>query len=262
MRVVKTDNTTIESFRIEYFNSLPKFQDLFLELIVLESTHYLLEIDSSPIGYSIISIDNTMVELFIKDQYLPKYQEYFHKIIEELKVKRIYCKSFDDLLLSLCLKNSFPYKLNGYLFRDLIDNKIEKKTDLTYRFAKNSDLLFLLQQDDEVFEPKNQLNRFIANKEILLVQEETGSIIGCGFLTRIHPKYDYYDVGAWVNSNNRMRGYGTQIITYMLGICLENNWIPICGCDAQNRASQRMLNKVGFISKHTLIEFEINKLLR
>jgi RimJ/RimL family protein N-acetyltransferase len=82
-------------------------------------------------------------------------------------------------------------------------------------------------------------------------------IIGCGFLIQIHPDYKFYDLGIWVNPEDRRKGYALQIMLYMKALCLKNNWIPICGRDIQNIASQKTLEKAGFIGKHSLIEYQV-----
>jgi RimJ/RimL family protein N-acetyltransferase len=127
---------------------------------------------------------------------------------------------------------------------------------LEVRFAEDADLPYLLRQNDEVFEPKHLLGSFIKNKGISLFEKDK-IIAGCGFLTQIHSKYNYYDIGVWVNPEFRNRGYATQIVSYLKDYCLKNNVLPVCGCSAENIASQKTLAKAGFISTHELIEFTI-----
>ena len=257
IQIKKTNIEEIESLRIDYFESLPRFQDIFLEFVIKDSNYYKLQFSDKAIGYVIKSPDNILVELYFADRFIPYCSEYFDKILKELEITSIYCKSFDYLLLDLCLANKYSYKLIGCLYRDYYAKERFVSNDLTIRYADESDLPFLSQQDDEVFEPKELLDTFVKNKEIVIFQTNNQTI-GCGFLTRVHQKFNYFDIGVWTHPEYRKKGNATQIILYLKETCLKNSWIPICGCDIDNIASQKTLEKTGFISKHKLIEFEIN----
>lgn len=82
-------------------------------------------------------------------------------------------------------------------------------------------------------------------------------LIGCGFLIRSMDNREFYDIGMWVNSVYRGKGFATRIISHLKGYCLENNMVPICGCAVDNKASKKTLEKNGFFSKHDLIEFRV-----
>ncbi len=261
IRIKKTNHEAVESSRIKYLDSLPVFQDVFLEFMVMESDCYQLFQDNQPIGYVLLSKDNILVEFYIEKKYAASGFDVFNLMVSEIKVKSVYCKSFDSRLLDCCLSNTLPYSIIGCLYRESIDTSIQRNSDLFFRYADSSDIAFLSQQDDEVFEPKHLLETFIQNKGILLLQLED-IIIGCGFLTQVHQRYNYYDIGVWVSPAHRMKGYATQIMLYLKELCLNNDWVPICGCDKQNSASQKMLNSLGFISNYKLIEFDTASLNR
>lgn len=258
IKIIKSNFDELEFLRIEYLDSLPVFQDVCLELILNESNCYKLLSDNQPIGYVLVSSDNIMLELFIQTKYSTNSIDIFKLIVNDLSIRSVYCKSFDFQLLDCCLTNTLSYSIIGCLYRDFIDSGIQRKPELSFRYADSSDLPFLYQQDDEVFEPKGLLDTFIRNKGIIILQL-SDSILGCGFLTQVHPKYKYYDIGVWVHPEYRMKAYATQIMLYLKDLCLNNDLVPICGCDIQNIASQKMLSGLGFMSKHKLIEFEVIK---
>lgn len=249
----------IESFRIEYLKSLPKFQDYFLECIIKESVCYLLQIRKETMGYAIVSPENVLIELHIFERSMKVGD--INPIIElsnTLKIKSIYCKSFDFSLLNYCITLNLSYKIIGYLYRDFTEVKNTPSIILSDRYANQTDLLFLKRQDDVVFEPKELIDTQIKNKEIIIF-EKASERIGCGFLTQIHPQFDYYDIGVWIHPEHRRKGYSTQIMLHLKELCVQNNKKPISGCGAENSASQIMQSKIGFISKYKLIEFEMDK---
>lgn len=254
MELKKTNLNLISELRKQYLNSLYEFQDIYLEFIVEQSDCYLLENYNDRIGYVIISEDNALIELFVIGMFSHDSVKYFNQIVKDLNIHSVLCKSYDSLLMNCCLSNNMTYKLIGCLYRDFVDRGINKSMELNFRYAGDSDMPFLLSQEDEVFEPKEFLKRFVDNKSIL-VFEDFEDIVGCGFLTRVNEDFDYYDLGVWIDEKYRRKGYATQIMLQMIDLCNIKNLKPICGCDIDNAASRGMLNKLGFYSKHKLIEF-------
>lgn len=249
----------LENLRIEYLNSLYEFQELYLELLVKESDYFFLLLNSEIAGYVIVQAsENKIVEFYLKESFMVGTQKFFEKVCWELKIAKVYCKSFDSLLLNCCLINSATYKLEGVLFRDMVETKSFFTNELTTRLAAPNDLPFLLEQKDGLYETKEELDGFLKNQNITLFQKDD-SLIGCGFLIRLHHNWNYFDIGMWVNPDFRKQGYATQIISYLKEYSLKNGFVPICGCAYDNIASQKTLERNGFISKHKLIEFYLKK---
>jgi RimJ/RimL family protein N-acetyltransferase len=257
IRLEKCQLFHIEPLRIRYLSALHEFQDIFLEFLAADADYYLVQSEDESIGYVIIAEDNVLVEFYLSQIFQHRSLEIFSQIIHEIDISSVYCKSFDYILLNVCLSNSLSYKPIGYLFRDFHPVDIHQRAELTYRFAEASDLPFLIKQEDEVFEPKEQLPRLVQDKAIIIMQTAF-AIVGCGFLTRIHPSFDYFDLGVWIDIGHRQKGYATQGMIHMIGVCRKNNWQAICGCAIDNHASKKMLRRVGFVSNHQLLEFDIN----
>jgi ribosomal protein S18 acetylase RimI-like enzyme len=255
MKLIKQELNIIEPLRVEYLGSLPLFQDIFLEFSVAFANCYLIQLEDETIGYTIVSDENIMLEYFILDDHAAGALAFFNQTIKALNIKSIYCKSFDFQLLDCCISNGYPYQLIGCLYRDFADKGLPVSNNLSFRFANISDLPFLNNQDDEVFEPKELLPQFVENKAIIMLENTGKEIMGCGFITRINPSFNYFDLGVWVSPGHRTKGYATQIMLHMKALCEKNKDVPVCGCDINNTASQRMLKKIGFISKHKIIEF-------
>jgi RimJ/RimL family protein N-acetyltransferase len=259
IQILKADLYETETLRNDYLDSLAEFQELFLEMKINNSGFYLIVDNSITVGYVIKTTDNILVEFYLADSFVPKCMEYFSLIVNELSIKKVYCKSFDYLLLTCCLMQSFPYTLIGILFRDLVNTEIKYIAGLSNRFANESDKSLVLQQKDgliELYETIDYLESFIKNKNLILFYKED-NLAGCGTILRIHKNWNYYDIGVWVKSEYRNQGVGTNIISHLKEYCLSKNWEPVCGCAVGNVASKKTLEKSGFISKHKLIEFKV-----
>ena len=136
IRINKTDYQAILEMRNECLTSLPKFQDLYLEIVVKDSDYYLLLSEFQTIGYAVVNDSNTLVEFYVCAKYLKEscwqeegdftYQtkvnercnELFKTILSECKIEQILCKSFDMQLMNCCNANRLPHTVQGILYRE------------------------------------------------------------------------------------------------------------------------------------------------
>ena len=257
MKIIKTDLENILSLRNDYLDSLAEFQELYLELMLVESSYYIMFSENESLGYIIINKENILIEYYLTDKFVPYCFEYFIAITNKLNITKVYCKSFDYLLLKSCIMFSNSYKLFGTLFRDYYITEAFHTNDISVRIALETDLPFLLEQTDELYESPEELIRFVKQQNVLLFQLDN-CLMGCGYIIKVHKDWNYYDIGMWTNSKYRRQGIGSYIISYLKQLCINNKWLPICGCAIDNIASKKTLEKNGFISKHNLIEFELN----
>ena len=183
---------------------------------------------------------------------------YFNQIIAELSIIDIYCKSFDYLLLSNCLFNSYSYELLGALYRDYCKKEILKDPALVMKQADQTSAMLIMSQDEsiqELFETETQLRDFIKTDRVFIFSIGK-SFVGCGSILKTIKGWNCCDLGVWVHPNYRKLGIGSQIILNLREFALEKGMKPTCGCAIDNIASQSTIEKSGYISKHKLINFK------
>jgi len=258
IQIFKTGLHGIACFRRAYFKSLPRFQELYLELLVEDSDYYLLINNQREVGYFIKTKSNILVEFYLVDDQVPDAYDIFLSITRDHSIHSVYCKTFDALLMDCCLLYSSKYQMIGRLFRDSFQTIDYPLTGLTNRYATMADYPYLLLQEDGLYEAPEELSRFVRGGNVLMFMNDH-DLYGCGYLTRIHVESDYYDIGMWVNPRFRQKGIATGIISGLKRICSLNNWIPVCGCSYDNLGSKRTLEKNGFVSKYKLVKFELKK---
>lgn len=258
LQIIKTEIQRISDFRTEYLHSLSEFQELYLEMMVEESDYYLLTSNQLDVGYFIKTKSNILVEFYLVDEQIPDCKDVFNSIIRDYSIQSVYCKSFDSLLMDCCLSNSYNYQIIGCLFRDCFKTIDYPLTGLTSRFATMADFDFLLLQEDGLYETTEELKHFVNGGNVIMFMNNN-ELYGCGYLIKVHPKWDVYDIGMWVNPRFRNRRIATGIISSLKQTCLMNNWKPICGCAYDNVGSKKTLEKNGFVSKYKLVEFEIKE---
>lgn len=230
-------------------------QELYLELMVKKGDYYIIEYGEI-VGYFIVSSQKHLIEYYVIQRHIRDCEWIFTKIIIEFNIEKVYCKSFDSILLKCCLKNTVSYKVIGTLFRNYLHTKSDEFDDFVIEKAKDSDIPLLLQQTDELYESEEELSEMVKNGNVIMYYQND-ILIGCGFLIKVIDNRKFYDIGMWIKSDFRKRGFATRIIANLKGYCLDNHLIPICGCAVDNLASKKTLEKNGFFSKHDLIEFQI-----
>jgi RimJ/RimL family protein N-acetyltransferase len=145
----------------------------------------------------------------------------------------------------------------GILFRDYVSPLVE--TDMEIRMQKSdlSSVNFLLNQDSsitELFETEQQLTEYINSGNVFEFYKND-EFIGCGVVTKTNPDWNFCDLGVWVNPPKRGNSIGSQIILKLRDFAIENGMKPSCGCSTENIASQKIIERSGFVSKYKLIEF-------
>ncbi|MCA9813504.1 MAG: GNAT family N-acetyltransferase [Candidatus Obscuribacterales bacterium] len=251
----KTDLESLAYLRHQYIDELPYSQEYFLEEKVARGEPSLIYIDKSRAGYYIEGEAGTLLEFFLSSHFRADAEEIFLAVLEHTRVKQVFCKSFDSLLLKCCLRAKLPYEPGGVLFRDYSATfaTMGNAGDLKARQATLEDLDALLPFED-LAEDREELERMIRgnNLNLFYLGEE---LVGCGYIFHIVENKNFYDIGMWVHPEKRGQGHARAIVNFQKRYCLENDLVPVCGCAADNIASKKVLEKCGFISRHDLVTF-------
>ena len=263
IQLQKTSLNQLSSLREAYLNSLPEFQEYYLEMLVEQADCFQLFAQNSLAGYVVVSNTiqpsaTTLVEYYLLDTFIPESNRLLKALIDKLQIKNIFCKSFDAPLLGSCLELQFPQQPIGLLFRDRLSAPaLHLDERYSTRLANLDDYNYLVQQEGELFDSPEQLKHHLGQHWVTIF-EQNNKLVGCGYHIHIHPQYSYTDLGMWTHPDFRNQGVASYIVSHLIARCLAENRSPICGCAIDNLASQRTLEKNGFISKHKLLEFEIN----
>ncbi|MCG8698502.1 MAG: GNAT family N-acetyltransferase [Bacteroidales bacterium] len=256
--LIKKDLPDIEKLRYKYLQTLSQFQEIYLELMITDANIYGLQYNNNQVGYCIITKGHIIVEFYVDKEYFPISSNLLSYAVKELSAQSIYCKSFDSLLLNSSIKLGYPLSIIGIIYRDSVEADITINPQLDIKLANQDDVPLILQQDDdlvELYDTKKLLNHFIDNKNLYLFRKDN-QLLGCGTIIRVHKKWPHHDIGVWVHPSYRKQGYASQIVTYLKNYCLAKSYIPTCSCDINNIASQKTLQKCGYRSQHSLIEFK------
>ncbi len=249
----------VSILRKEYLESLPLFQELFLEIQVGDSSIFTVEQNSISIGHIIINSEKIALEFYLQAEYLNQSKSILKSCIQNFDLEGFYCKSFDFALLDACLSNKLSYEVIGTLYRDYNDTSKKHTHSLDRKRFECTDIEILLNQDEsinELFDNESQLRHFILNEHVFGYYQSE-DLIGCGIIIKTHKDYNYCDLGVWVNPQHRKQGFASYILNNLRDIALSFDMIPSCGCAIDNIASGKAIEKSGFISKHTMLFFGV-----
>jgi len=259
IRLVKGERDEVfERMRESYLESLCEPIELYSEVICRDSIPYFVRIDGKITGYLLLGEGKVLHEFFLEDRSLPLAENIFTKAIEELKVKKAVCQSWDHLFMSMCLLHFKAEKVIGYNFRDRIEPPGPiPDLDPEERIATLDDVDLLTRFRDGIFDDSEvkDIPYWIEKGGCTIYEDSDGSFIGYGMLNRTIDGRDWFDIGMYVRPECRKKGYGTWIIDRLADRCIMNGWRPTLGCAKDNMASKRTIEKAGFVSRHTMVEF-------
>jgi len=234
---------------------LPQFQELYIEWLVRAADYHIIFCDSKIAGYFIVNADKTLLEFYAEPEYISECDSIFQEISISY-FDKVYCKSFDPVLLKCCLSRGCNYKIVGTLFRDRTHKEHIDYSGSAPIIASEEDIDLLVSHKDGLYESVAELHYMLTSGMIHMFFDGD-VLVGCGYLIRIHENFVYHDIGMWVSTPYRNRGIATKIISYLKKLCDDNKYIPICGCSRDNIPSRKALERNGFISRYDLIEFSM-----
>ncbi len=246
----------IEKLRAEYIDTLPFPEELYMEWLVRAGIPFLILDNEAIIGYFVMTDAHMMIEFYVTTKYVTNCEKIFNDIIEKNQIVSVMLQSFDGLILKCCVSAHYQGEMVGTIFRDFSATPKVDSSPYTIQLAQSSDFDLLVSYKDELYDSEEQLNYMIKNK-IIYMYFLQNNLVGCGFLTRIRPNRNWYDIGMWVSTPYRKKGIGKLILSDLKDFCLNNKYRPICGCAANNLVSRKTIEKCGFYSKHALIVFKV-----
>ncbi len=198
---------------------------------------YLLSIDGRCAGYGSIAIDGpwkdkpTIFEYYL----LPDFRQHtfplFEAFLAASGARFFEVQSNQLLLCAMLFRYAENVRSEAMVFYD------HARTALTVPGARM-----------ECLTPREEIDTAIARRRsggkwALYVD---GSEVGTGGIL-FHYNYPYADIYMEVSEGQRNRGYGAYLVQELKRICYELGGVPAARCNPANIASQRTLQKAGFV---------------
>ncbi len=211
-----------------------------------QATHYLISVKESPIGYCIIE-DSTLMEFFVMDG--KHAQSALEILLAQQRISKAIISTRNPRVLSLCLDHSSYVKPIAYLFYDEVRTHLPLLEGYSFRLATMADYNSVVLYDSR----SETLAERIASKSKFVLLKDN-AVIGVGGISYNQYQPQYADIGAELDASFRNKGLGSAVISRLKAECYQRNIIPTCGCDIDNAASKRMLEKAGFYPTDRVLE--------
>lgn len=237
---------------MRYLDSLPEPQELFLEDMVQRGEVWSID---APEGYA-VTCEGMLVEFHVAPSGEDVRLAAFDAVVAASGVSGIVLKSFDRVLLALAGCRAGPLSQVGLLFRRCEPVAPSDLPPLRPRPAAGDDLTAVLGLDPEFFDDPDEVAFYAGSDEaeLILFHGEDGVLAGCGISSTVVAGRPGTDIGMVVAPDRRGRGVGTAIVAAMRDRVAARGGRAICGCDIDNIASRRCLERAGFRTDHVLLK--------
>lgn len=225
--------------------------DSFLEDHILASTHYKISIDDKFGAFFSIFKKQLLSQFFVEEEFRHKSQDLFFQIIKYEEVKEAFVSTSNEFLLSHCLEHYTKMEKQGYFSKDA-KRFVDDKLDLSLTFVKASfdDIDEILEDSGEFFD---DIKARIKRDEIYIAKKD-GENVAYGIFELGRIAKQYASVGMFVLENQRGKGYGRTIISYMKKLVNSMGRKAISGCWAYNHNSKKTVASAGMYSQTILLK--------
>jgi len=196
---------------------------------------YLLSVGDMPVGYGSLAIGGpwkdtpTLYHVYVVPTHRQRLLDLYRRLVEVSEAVQITIQSNDPLATVLLHAHVTQATSNAILFHDRQVTALAP-ADAVYRDATAA----------EASDASPQELKYRGVVEVGGQVAATGGVL-------FHYNRPFGDIYMDVNEPFRRRGYGSFIVQELKRICYENGHIPAARTNPDNIASQRTLQKAGFV---------------
>jgi len=252
----KISNTSeLNTFILEYVNSLSSPIDSFLEDHILDSVFYKIMINNRIEGYFAVHHKKLLTQFYLNFPHYKVSQDIFRKVIKDHSIESIFVPTCDELFLSLVLDLEYSISNQAYFFSDTKEDILTEKLYMEGEFnlATISDIEKIVDISQDFL---NNLEDRITKGEIFTFYKDN-SLLGVGIVEKSKLLTGYASIGMFTNENYRQLGIGRTIIYHLKKWCYGNQLIPICGCWYYNTLSKQTIESANMVTKTRLLNAKV-----
>lgn len=254
LQIEPTTLLQLQTHRQGHFARLQQPPELYVELLVPTSAACDLRVPEGPAGHVLVTPDGTLIELALTAAGCRRKEELFLELCQALRIRRAFCYSFDSTLISVCVASGAAAVAHGMLWRDYVPGQFASLPSL--RPAVERDIEAILPHRENLFDTEEQVLEWVRSGWTYVL-DEGKELVGVGLCSPVWPGTPQRDVGVMVHPARRGLGHGQRIIASLAERCLRQGLVPTAGCAQDNVASQRTLLRAGFVSRHSVIRFDL-----
>ncbi|PZX51990.1 GNAT family N-acetyltransferase [Algoriphagus chordae] len=256
--IKSTDPNLITELRQKLFQKLTAPIDAMWELLYIASAQsFLIEDAGKTIGYCCIDEQDSLLQLFLLDEYLAKMAQVIASLIDSKLINSASLSSNEPVSFNACLRRSASTQTNTFCYQH--SNKlVEVNPDFSIDLVSVKDIPVVktfLKEQIEMDDTFGYTENLVSRKEIYLVRESE-IIIATSECRMSDSQPEIADLGIIVNRDHHGNGIATQVMKMQVNRVLKSNRKPICSTTVDNIPSQKVIEKSGFYCSNIIFDMK------
>lgn len=253
--------STIQQISDAYLHTLTAPMDgMWASAIIPDAHFWEIQDNGERAGYFCLDADQYLLRFHVWENYLHRAREIFHWLLSTHHIQHALASTIEPLYFSLCLDVQKQMTPHTYLFQDTTAtvSTPELNSSRTFRKAAQSDLDEIVRFYQANTEgPGDWIQGFLSerlNRDELFVLYDQHTLVATGECIPSQKQTPYADLGMVVAQAYRSKGLGSFMLTQLKQYCYQTGLKPICSCEVTNLASQKAIEKAGFISVQRIMK--------
>ncbi len=255
----KTTKQEISKMIKEYYEHLIAPMDDMWEESIGTSNYYRIVFDFTDAGYFCLDNNNTLLLLFIKDEFIDKSKDLMQHIMDGYTIKEGFVSTIDTRSLPLFLDLNNEIHTHTFLYKDIYHvDRINPIEGLEIETAITTDIQKIIEYHENCVDISGSwLEAYcinLINKRQLFLFLINNEIIGSGEIRASESQKGYAHLGVTVAKEYRRKGLASYILSYLKKDCYKQDMIPICSTSINNIGSQKAIHNSGFFAHHRILK--------
>lgn len=244
--------TPPEVLRATYLRSLPEAQDAFLEDMATAGVVWGLALEGHALGYAII-LHDMLVECHLNG-HANLVSPALHSLRQATGVRSVLVKSFDLPLRAALDEIGLDGRVAALLYREVAPRGFFGRDDVFARRPRMEEARSMVDPAEGFLRP-GDVEDFVLHGWFVAFENRAGKVFGFAVAKRVTSARPEVEFSMFVKPFARGQGLGVHIVDYMASLCESSGSVPVCSSAVWNLASQRTLERAGFRSRHTLLQY-------
>ncbi len=224
--------------------------------------HWEIRLDGASAGYYAANDEGALLQFYVRPSFEQDARTLFDHVIAQDALTQIVVSTIDPSVLSLCLDLQKEVTVHTYLYElaaavpamhrdaDGLDFRLVEKDELdrTIAFQQAS----LGGEHDLTAWLQGYSANLIERKELFVLCRNE-DWIGLGERRVSDSQAGIADVGMMVIPSHRKNGWATYILRLLVVMTEEEGRRAICSATVENIASQKAIERAGFVSRHRIM---------
>jgi GNAT superfamily N-acetyltransferase len=256
-----TSTAEVAAMRATYVASLAGPLDGMWEVFIDAAVHWEIRVAGETAGYFCVDEEGQLLQFHVTSAFEKDAPKIFAGVVARDDVKGAIVRTAEPAALGVCLDVHKKVRVHSYLYQDQDESEVTLtgRGDLTFQpvTAAELDEVEIFQRscfDDDLGEWLVGYLKNLVSRSELHALRSGAELLGTGETRVSETQIPHVDLGVIVSREHRGAGIAPYILWRLKELCYRRGEKPICSTTVDNVASQRAIQKAGFVSRFRLLE--------